>query len=63
MQNGFAVVQWDPAAGRLVRALEYPHQKVLGYGVDWSRQEEATVASASFYDNSLHLWKVQASAL
>ena len=57
MQNGFAVVRLQPD-DRLTRAFEYPHQKVLGYGADWSRSGGNVAATCSFYDNSVHVWQV-----
>lgn len=37
---------------------EYPHQKSLGYGADWSYQKNLPViASVSFYDKLLHIWR------
>lgn len=57
MQNGFAIVSWDECNSKLSSVLDYPHQKVLGYGASWSIDEENLVATGSFYDKSLHLWR------
>lgn len=38
----------------------YDGHASLAYGVDWSyrfRQDQTLVASASFYDHALHLWR------
>lgn len=56
MQNGFAVVAMADDE-TLKCAVEYPHQKVLGYGADWQRNGSGVVATCSFYDKSLHTWR------
>jgi diphthine methyl ester acylhydrolase len=56
MQNGFAIVK-QAADGQLHRSFEYPDQKVLGYGAAWSNTDESLVATCSFYDKSVHLWR------
>lgn len=38
---------------------QYTEHKSLAYGSDWSHGEElGLIASCSFYDHLLHLWKL-----
>ena len=42
----------------LAVAYEYEHQRTLAYGADWCHEPELPiVATASFYDRLLHIWK------
>ncbi|KAI0068187.1 WD-40 repeat-containing protein [Artomyces pyxidatus] len=73
MHDGFKVLQfqnvWDKADGALASeeswkvVQRFDKHESLAYGVDWSHAEgqgeqaETLIASASFYDHALHLWK------
>ena len=56
MQSGFALASLT-SQGQLQRVYEYPEQKILGYGADWSRAGDSLIATCSFYDKSVHLWR------
>jgi diphthine methyl ester acylhydrolase len=67
MHDGFKVVRFSGVDGldsngtyEVVRRFD--DHKSLGYGVDWSYSGEDSegqtlIASASFYDHTLHLWR------
>ncbi|KAL0581604.1 hypothetical protein V5O48_000420 [Marasmius crinis-equi] len=64
MHDGFKVVRFDlsdPSASSAEILKRYDSHESLAYGVDWSFKQEnsgdSVVASCSFYDHSLHLWK------
>ncbi|EFJ38328.1 hypothetical protein SELMODRAFT_75309 [Selaginella moellendorffii] len=60
MHSGFAIVAVDEQRDVGVGVVkEYKEHKSLAYGVDWSKNNESLplVASCSFYDNALHLWR------
>ncbi|KAH9049337.1 WD-40 repeat-containing protein [Lactarius hengduanensis] len=56
-------VKWHPSPSRncdLLVQKRYDGHGSLAYGVDWSYQPwqgQTLVASASFYDHALHLWR------
>lgn len=68
MHNHFCVVDTHLMSPEPMQVLEeYKEHKSLAYGIDWCRHFECvdeqeskchrfTLASCSFYDNSLHLW-------
>ena len=73
MHNHFSIVDTHPATSDPmdVQSL-YKEHKSLAYGIDWCRKHERTfenerevfkfvLASCSFYDNSLHIWKTSVS--
>ncbi|KAG0001985.1 Diphthine methyltransferase [Entomortierella chlamydospora] len=63
MHNGFHVLDYDTAwtSGTIVSS--FMEHKSLAYGVDWSyaptesSEELPLVASCSFYDHLIHLWR------
>lgn len=38
----------------------YPHQRSLAYGADWCYGEGGLVATAAFYERTVHVWKPKA---
>ena len=62
MHNGFHVVSFHGAEGLEVEVVaSYRQHSSLAYGCDWSRLNSTTnqlIASCSFYDHSLHVWKI-----
>lgn len=72
MHDGFKVVQFDienragtsqhSGAPEWEIRKRFDAHKSLAYGVDWSYDEkrdeaDTLIASCSFYDHTLHLWK------
>lgn len=58
MQFGFVVLHLDAATGHEWAAAEhYAHQRTLAYGADWRPDLPGLVATASFYDNLVHVWR------
>lgn len=67
MHDGFKVIDFDTVATNSNTSLNwristrFDKHESLAYGVDWSyastNQEGTLVASCSFYDHSLQLWR------
>ena len=63
MHNGFHIVHGNVKTGDPLKAVaSYSEHKSLAYGVDWCQQtpvseNQLTLASCSFYDHSLHVWR------
>lgn len=73
MYGGFRVIKldqpesWLPTEGETVRQWEqtalFDKHESIAYGVDWQRGAESTstsdslIASCSFYDHLMHLWR------
>lgn len=43
--------------GAFEEVEHYPHQRSLAYGADWSHGDGGLVATAAFYERSVHVWK------
>lgn len=68
MRGGFRVLRDSPApgggdeaGGRLTQIVHYRRHGSLAYGCDWCRApgRGTLVASCSFYDRRLHLWRAK----
>jgi len=66
MHNGFKVIQFDPgfpdvASEKFEVLRRFDRHGSLAYGADWSfasgGDNSSLIASCSFYDHSLHLWR------
>jgi diphthamide biosynthesis protein 7 len=61
MQGGFAVVRLGIEEGQVDEGqVVKTFPGTLGYGADWCRRrdgEESVVATCSFYDHVMHVWK------
>ena len=62
MHDGFKTVQLDPALVNEPKILmRFEEHESLAYGVDWSWDDsgeaDTVVASGSFYDHSLYMWR------
>jgi diphthamide biosynthesis protein 7 len=65
MHGGFKIMRFyasDANSGDWEIVKEHNEHKSLAYGVDWSYKfsqdrGETLIASASFYDHALHLWR------
>ncbi|KAK4685685.1 diphthine methyl ester acylhydrolase, partial [Tremellales sp. Uapishka_1] len=58
MHDGFKIVHLDEGnkeGGEIVQ--EFRGHESLAYGVDWSSAPGGLIASCSFYDHLMHLWK------
>ena len=56
MHGGFHVLKYESLTSSLNVSLHYQKHTSLGYGVDWSL-EDNLIASCSFYDHYCTLWK------
>ncbi len=67
MHNHFSVVKTHLKSPEPIEMVDvYEKHESLAYGIDWCRKIEHdvhTLASCSFYDHSLHLWKLPISAI
>jgi diphthamide biosynthesis protein 7 len=71
MHDGFKVLRFSGTLGASAEGGEegaasilrrFDEHKSLAYGVDWSfaepnRSDETAIASCSFYDHLLHVWR------
>ncbi|KAF8489573.1 WD40-repeat-containing domain protein [Gautieria morchelliformis] len=68
MHDGFKVVDFDPLTSNDTNpscswriSARFDRHESLAYGVDWSHapasEKGSLIASCSFYDHSLHLWR------
>ena len=65
MHDGFKIMRFhasDANGGNWETLKEHNEHNSLAYGVDWSHKSsqdhgESLIASASFYDHALHLWR------
>jgi len=68
MHDGFKVVDFEPSDPDNQESIQdwrisarFDEHKSLAYGVDWSyapaNKKGTLIASCSFYDHSLHLWR------
>jgi diphthamide biosynthesis protein 7 len=66
MHDGFKVVRFDSglpvvAGGGFEVLHRFDEHESLAYGVDWSfvsgGDDTSLIASCSFYDHTLHLWR------
>lgn len=62
MHNGFHIIDClDHNFPRIVGS--YREHTSLAYGCDWSRDQSSSsgkmIASCSFYDHALHVWKFE----
>ncbi len=66
MHSGFHIIHGDlKTAEPLKIVTSYSKHKSLAYGVDWcqllsaEKENHLTLASCSFYDHSLHIWRTK----
>ena len=63
MHNGFHIVRGNLKSGDPLEVVSsYSEHKSLAYGIDWCQlaaapKDQLTLASCSFYDHSLHIWR------
>lgn len=65
MHDGFKVIRFDPGLpeagnGSFEILRRFEDHESLAYGADWSfvpEEDTSVVASCSFYDHKLHLWR------
>lgn len=61
MHNGFHVLKVDES-GEVQVTKHFTEHQSLAYGVDWqhaAKESQGLLASCSFYDHTLHLWKAE----
>lgn len=54
------VLHKHPATHTFDIVQHYPHHRVLAYGADWKHDGRGLVATASFYEKSVHVWQPEA---
>lgn len=63
MHNGFHIIHGDLKTAEPFKSVaSYSEHKSLAYGVDWCHlltENQLTLASCSFYDHSLHIWRTK----
>lgn len=66
MHDGFKVIRFDPGlpdvvGGKFEVLRTFDRHESLAYGADWSfvsgGGDASLIASCSFYDNAVHLWR------
>jgi len=58
MYNGAKIIKCD-TSWELTSIVDYHEHQSIVYGIDWIRGEKNFIVSCSFYDHSLHLWKLE----
>ncbi|CAK9043711.1 unnamed protein product [Durusdinium trenchii] len=65
MRCGFPIFRVEDSMhmlGGYCQGAEEGSHGSLGYGISWQFGQGGRVASASFYDNSIHIWRAVQSA-
>ena len=67
MHNGYKIINYDNDLTKPFLKTSYDKHESLAYGVDWcldyqqknENKDETVIASCSFYDKLLTVWKTQ----